>query len=317
MTISMLNISLNNVFAADDVISNNILNETRNKILITGDFPIIKINDNSYLQSIINYSLSSIFEDRISEAEKNGSTSITFEYTEDEDNDIYSVAIISRANNGITKERINSINFDTSIGKVLSISDILGENGVLLVNKYINHLIKKTPENYKSNFKTIEKDNDFYLRHGNIYILFDQNKISNKMITLEDDIFLSLENVFEIELGVNEYKTETDYGLKLVPLRKVAEMLGYDVNWNVDTKSVEVKKGDIITKIVAGTNSYSKASNISRVKGNNISVTRELETEPQYVKGAIYVPLSFFEVILNEVYTVTDDGKVIISSYQS
>lgn len=294
----------------DDVITDKVLNETKNKIEITGNLPGINIAEDPNLQKEVNDYLDNIFTNSISNAQRSNSSELKIDYVYAVEDGIYSIAITSTTNNGITRERINSVNFDVAFGKVLSINDMLGYNGVDLANKYLEQEVIKNPENFKTSFPEIDNTTDFFLSEGKLYLLFDQNRISNKMISVKDNLYLKIDNVIDVVLNKNEYKTQEDFGLKLVPIRLVAEELGYQVTWNDETRSVITEKDEFLTTITIGKNSYDNG-----MKSRSLNSTRELESPPKFIDGVVYVPISFFGSILEETYYITSNGKIIISTY--
>ncbi|MCC5908814.1 MAG: copper amine oxidase N-terminal domain-containing protein, partial [Clostridiaceae bacterium] len=93
-------------------------------------------------------------------------------------------------------------------------------------------------------------------------------------------------------------------GEVMVPLRAIAEALGFDVSWEAETQSVRLGKGIVLTMDEKNYN-YMKSTPI------------QLRTAPELVKGVTFVPLNFFrEVVgMNNAYVfeaqiVIDDGEI-------
>ncbi|MFD0682269.1 MULTISPECIES: copper amine oxidase N-terminal domain-containing protein [unclassified Paenibacillus] len=74
----------------------------------------------------------------------------------------------------------------------------------------------------------------------------------------------------------------------MLPLRAVAEKLGYTLVWNPETLSVDLNKGPIFTTVKTGEDSYSI---------NKMLTT--LGTAPELVDSKLYVPSSFVSKILH------------------
>lgn len=89
-------------------------------------------------------------------------------------------------------------------------------------------------------------------------------------------------------------------GVVMVPVRAIAETLGYKVGWNNDERSVKI--GYEIFFLI-GKNNYSNCER-TQIK---------LETAPIIVDGRTYVPLSFFKEILNVKFADFFDNQVIIN----
>ncbi|WP_379156662.1 copper amine oxidase N-terminal domain-containing protein [Paenibacillus sp. sgz5001063] len=85
----------------------------------------------------------------------------------------------------------------------------------------------------------------------------------------------------------------------LVPLRAVADGLGFTVAWNAQTKAVELNKGNIFTTVKSGEDRYVI---------NKMYTT--LGTAPQTNQGRLYVPASFINKVLRQVITV--EGQQIL-----
>ena len=88
-------------------------------------------------------------------------------------------------------------------------------------------------------------------------------------------------------------------GTKMIPLRKVAEALGFQVTWNAATKSVETLKGVNWSTLSIGRNNYNFAKMLIR-----------LESAPIIVESKTYVPASFAEKVLQAQVIYQNDGSI-------
>lgn len=85
----------------------------------------------------------------------------------------------------------------------------------------------------------------------------------------------------------------------LIPLRSVAEALGFNITWNATTKSADLNKGNIFTAVKSGEDNYvinkmyTKLGTASLSKGNQL-----------------YVPASFVSKVLQQ--TISVEGKQIV-----
>ena len=102
-------------------------------------------------------------------------------------------------------------------------------------------------------------------------------------------------NVFDLE---NKFIKEID-GITMIPLRLVAENLGYEVSWNQETKTAELSRGAQWTSITIGKDNYSFAK-----------MHIELGTDPILINSRTYVPLKFVEEILKANIEVIDDISI-------
>lgn len=89
-------------------------------------------------------------------------------------------------------------------------------------------------------------------------------------------------------------------GVTMLPLRHTLETLGYSVNWNSSTMSVDIIKGARFTSITLGENRYFK----------NKMAPISLSAAPIAINGRTMLPLEFFYETLDEVFVV-DSNDVI------
>lgn len=106
----------------------------------------------------------------------------------------------------------------------------------------------------------------------------------------------------EASIVLNEEVITTDEGVIMIPLRLVAEALGFEVTWNGEEKSVEVVRGPNWSTLTIGRNVYNFAKMLVK-----------LEIAPVIVDGSTYVPLSFAEQVLQANVEIYENGSVIIS----
>ena len=85
----------------------------------------------------------------------------------------------------------------------------------------------------------------------------------------------------------------------MVPLRAIAEALGYEVEWDAATKSVTIGAHISLT-IGMDAYSYAKMAPI------------ELQAAPVIVDGSTYVPLSFFRMVVKAKTAAYFEGEIII-----
>lgn len=87
----------------------------------------------------------------------------------------------------------------------------------------------------------------------------------------------------------------------LIPLRSVAEALGFTVSWNTKTKAVDLNKGNIFTTVKSGEDRYTINKMYSA-----------LGTAPVTKAGKLYVPVSFVSKVLHQ--TITVEGQQIMAA---
>lgn len=87
----------------------------------------------------------------------------------------------------------------------------------------------------------------------------------------------------------------------LVPLRPVAESLGFKVAWNEQVKAAEVQKGAISSYAKAGEDRYPFAK-----------MYKTLGAEPRLLNGSTYVPVAFVDEILQAEVNVSDSAVTVV-----
>ncbi|MDR2940670.1 MAG: copper amine oxidase N-terminal domain-containing protein [Clostridiales bacterium] len=101
----------------------------------------------------------------------------------------------------------------------------------------------------------------------------------------------------EAALAEEEVKEE----VVLVPVRVLAEQLGYTVSWEPVSKAVVVAKDDFKVSFATDVNEY--------LVGEEIV---ELEVAPTLVDGVMHVPNTFFSKVLDVELVLGEDGTVSI-----
>lgn len=98
----------------------------------------------------------------------------------------------------------------------------------------------------------------------------------------------------------------------MVPLRAVAEPLGFTVTWNDGT--ILVDNGVMHTTVTVGEDRYIVATSVEGVEG--MSAPFSLGAAPYVTDGTAYVPLELFEALLgNRPGTITlDDNKIQVNT---
>lgn len=100
-------------------------------------------------------------------------------------------------------------------------------------------------------------------------------------------------------------------GVLTVPLREVAEQLGYTVAWNDETQSVECTRGTITVSLSIGNTDCVRINHGE--DGKTVDVSYELQTAPYlYQDSVTYVPAEMLETVL-QVSVYTDSEGTIVA----
>jgi hypothetical protein len=99
----------------------------------------------------------------------------------------------------------------------------------------------------------------------------------------------------------------------MVSLRAVCGSLGYQVTWNGDKTISVTRAGDITVSFMIDENTYK--SSYPDAPPDKMQ-SRSLESAPVMINGVTYVPISFFDQILELVaYHVDDNDNIIFTTY--
>ncbi len=86
-------------------------------------------------------------------------------------------------------------------------------------------------------------------------------------------------------------------GETMLPLRAVAEAMGFKLQWNAQAYSVELTKDNLFTTVKTGENEYAVDK-----------MLKKLEAAPALVESKLYVPASFFVEVLPGAVVSGNDG---------
>jgi hypothetical protein len=92
----------------------------------------------------------------------------------------------------------------------------------------------------------------------------------------------------------------------MIPIRVAAEALGYKLTWKQENQALELVKGNQWLSLQIGQDKYSFAK-----------MNVPLGVVPELVNEKTYVPLSYFEKVLNVAMTVAPTGTITITSKDS
>ena len=95
----------------------------------------------------------------------------------------------------------------------------------------------------------------------------------------------------------------------MVPLRTVAEALGFTVTWNGDG-TVTVDSGEMHSVITIGEDRYQAVTSIEGAVGATGPL--QLGAPPYVIQGTTYVPLKLFDVLLGSGAVTLDGGRIAV-----
>ena len=99
------------------------------------------------------------------------------------------------------------------------------------------------------------------------------------------------------ELALGEHDIlKTNANTLMLPLRVIAESLGYTVVWNGEARTVELQNGmGTMATVTIGSNNYGR-----------LKMAVQLDTAPEIVNGTTLVPVEFFTDVLNLTVDIND-----------
>ena len=100
----------------------------------------------------------------------------------------------------------------------------------------------------------------------------------------------------------------------MVSLRAIGDSLRYSIDWNNAAQEVAVNRdGDVTAVFQIGVNAYTSCH---PGDPNEKPQKRALESPPEKRNGVTYVPISFFDQILELVaYHVDENDNIVFTTY--
>ena len=253
--------------------------------------------------NIINHQIDQITEDLISDARRGRARSITFHYEIHPTPNMVSILIRANISSVIERNFVRSINFCPHTGELRSISDVMPTGTANLARRILAERLRTNPAEFYGVASINLEEQAFFVTDQGLTILFDEFQLSSLVsgvipLTLPFSQINTTTVYYDALLPTNHA-----YNLTMVPLRHVAEALGYTVSWNSDYSRVDVFiNGNLIAWLYPGANEYHTPGG-----------TRTLEGAPYRFShdGRIYVPITFFDQILPlSVYNIDSFGNI-------
>ncbi|QAY67443.1 PdaC/SigV domain-containing protein [Paenibacillus protaetiae] len=210
--------------------------------------------------------------------------------------------------------RIDTYNVQNDqTASALTLEKLFGTGYAAIVNKAVNDKIAEEPDMYFPDaFTGITADHVFYVKGNQVFIVFQQYEIAPYAagiieipVHLPDAGAAASAAADAIRLQPQGSAAadalayvQNDAGVKLLPLRAVAEHFGYKVQWS--------KTGTVLSKdaaqvfVVPGKDSYTREG----------EAAVQLGAAPVLVGGVTYVPVSLFSDVLK--LDVELDGLTVV-----
>jgi len=201
------------------------------------------------------------------------------------------VIVVNKAENGSS---IHISNFDETLLNAEGDLRLIVTDDTIIVDKNGNKLDKEAIKNRDLIvfYDIVMESYPAQTRPEKIILIERKDQViddsANESVNLSVDIEL-LDKIYingkEIRLDNEIFENEN--GVKMLPLRQIAEALGYEIKWDNDSKMVELIRGAHYITATIGSNNYSFAKMIVR-----------LNTSPILRDSRSFVPFDFLEEVL-------------------
>jgi len=279
---------------------------------IRGDVPII-LEDFGPTYTDINERIDDVVAQLIEGTRRTRARSVTFDFevfnTTINNSEVVSIVISATARAVTDRTTVLSVNFDPTNGNPVSLIQAMGRDIAALAESKIDEMIRQNPATYFAAFSAPPTGQAFYLTDTSLFILFDEFQLSS-VPGATSHIEFELANIQRYALPRAYYRISPDrYGIRMIPLGRVVEALGYETDWCSITREGTVSlHGKVLIVLREGENNYQL----------NGILQRSLEAAPMLHNGRMYVPLSFFDQILSlTAFSVDTQGNINFIAYVS
>jgi len=279
---------------------------------IYGDVPEL-FTDEAYIH--INERVDEVIDLLIGDARRVRARSITFSYEEYLADGVVSILIEANVSSVISRRMVRSVNFDVYTGELITIREVMEFDIVPLAERLLADRMRREPENYYAAQSVSLQNQAFFVNRQGTTILFDEFQLS-AMVSGIRTLEISRNNIRHVTISAQQHFSadSVSYGLLMIPLRFVAEGLGYHVAWCGDLHMPAIYNihpddgGHRLAWMRAGYNDYSTPTG-----------QRSLEAAPTIRNGGhTYVPITFFEQILTfTTYTIDSDLNITFLAYMA
>ena len=144
---------------------------------------------------------------------------------------------------------------------------------------------------------SVEEDKMVFIQNSptpgsNIEVENTNGNTEDQVLALEDMKLTYNGEEISLEAGL-----EKQNFISMLPLRQVAESMGYKVTWNQEEQKIELSKGAKWTSVKIDENSYFK----------NRMAAKELSSAPLLINNTTYVPVEFFVDILDVSLSISEN----------
>ena len=264
--------------------------------------------------TLLSNQIEQIVSSETGSATTSGAARLTFDYKimESESHATISFLINSAVTSGSSMDKVSTVVINKNTLKIVSVSDMLGSNGLKIATAVVNEYIAANYRNMPR-INTLTSSANFYVADDAIYFLFDKYEIAPGSEGIQA-VPVYFDKVNTLILEKDEFYNNTEkYNVRMLPLRKVSEHFDYSVRWVSDEEEIQVRKKNntdpaAYVPVKLNENSYIRINDIA---------PQVLESHPEKKEnGSTYVPISFFESILDVYCHVKPNGTIELSIYE-
>lgn len=258
----------------------------------------------------INAQIEMAVDSKIAEAREARARSITFSYYIFSANnpDITSIVIKSTAASASSKTDVISINFESRTGAPMRVDDVVGVHVVQLADRLLMETVRRNPQDFNPGFSGMRRNQAFSVTRDEVVFWFDEFQLrsgSEGVVRFP----LRFNDILEYTITSDRFHTRPGFNVMMVPLRDVVEALGYEVEMDWEGRVVIYHNNERVIRLTPGENDYSR-------EGRRGGGSRSLESAPELIGDHTYVPISFFDQILNLVtFSIDNNGNITFASY--
>ena len=255
---------------------------------------------------IADYAVSALIENARSGMTR--ARSISFSHEAHHSGNVVSLVIFAEIDSSVPRTLVRTVNFNANNGRLIGLREAITMDMTPIIERKIAEMIRSNPDRYYAAQTACLEDLSFFVTDARVVVLFNGLSLSTRDADVSRISFVR-RNLHSFSISRSEYHVrEYGYSLKRIPLRAVAEGLGFTVTWNEETSTVVVSQSRrSIVELTVGYNDFAKHG----------GVTISLEEGPMMIENSLYVPITFFDQVLPlTVYSVSPAGRITFVTYQ-
>lgn len=238
--------------------------------------------------------------------------SITFDYEILHTDCTVSVLIRASISSLISHTLVRSVNFCPHTGELLTARQVSHIDVIPLAERILREQLRRSPEFFYRTQSINMEQQAFFKTEDGITFLFDEFQLSS-LVSGVFPLELLYSHMQTASIGIDQLlPNDHAYNLKMVPLRTVAQQLGYNVEWvngRVEVSLDTAEGRQLLIWVYPDVNEY-------RMQVHMQEHTRSLEAAPYNRHGNIYVPITFFDQILPlSIYSIDAFGNITFLAY--